>query len=134
MKGSCQPPPGMIWSLYQANSHIPQEINDWKKNGPKAAAPAYTCTGSDVTLSNCFSFACVRAGKIKGVPVATCFCPIQEFDAQPVPVGTPITTQSGQCAIANPSVCTQYPVGAAFQIDDITPPACFPIPDLSLTN
>jgi hypothetical protein len=136
MLGNCQPPPTKngIWSLYQPNSHIPQEINNWKKHGPKAAAPAYTCTGSDVTSSNCFSFACVRSGKIKGVQVATCYCPIQEFDAQPIPIGTQSITQSGQCAVANPSVCTQYPVGAPFQIDDIPPPACFPIPDAALTQ
>jgi hypothetical protein len=33
MTGSCAPPPNnWVWSLYQLNSHIPQEINDWKKN------------------------------------------------------------------------------------------------------
>jgi hypothetical protein len=74
MKGSCKPPPDNgIWSLYELNSHIPQAINDWKKHGPKAAAPAFVCSGNTVQSSNCFSFACVRAGEMNGVPVATCF-------------------------------------------------------------
>src|SRR5262245_22195499 len=30
------------------------------------------------TFANCFSFACERAGKINGVEVANCFCPIGE--------------------------------------------------------
>jgi hypothetical protein len=133
MNGSCQPPPNNgVWSLYELNSEIPQAINDWKKNGPKAAAPAFICTGNNVQFSNCFSFACVRAGEIKGVPVATCFCAIQEgIDAQPIPVGSQFITQAGQCA---QSICTQFPIGAPFQIDDIPPPACFPIPEEALTK
>jgi hypothetical protein len=133
MNGSCQPPPNNgVWSLYELNSEIPQAINDWKKNGPKAAAPAFICTGNNVQFSNCFSFACVRAGEIKGVPVATCFCAIQEgIDAQPIPVGSQFITQAGQCA---QSICTQFPIGAPFQIDDIPPPACFIIPEESLSK
>jgi hypothetical protein len=136
MTGSCQPPPNNgVWSLYELNSQIPQAINDWKKNGPKAEAPAFICTGSDVVFSNCWSFACVRAGEIKGVPVATCFCATQESpEAQPVPVGTQFITQAGQCAISDPSVCTQFPIGAPFQVDDIPPPACFPIPEEQLSK
>ena len=133
MKGTCKPPPHHgVWSLYELNSHIPQEINDWKKNGPKAIAPAFICTGDEVQFSNCWSFACVRAGKINGVPVATCFCAIQENpEAELVPPGTQFITQAGQC---DQSICTQYPIGAPFQIDDIPPPACFPIPEEQLTK
>ena len=136
MNGSCQPPPNNgVWSLYELNSHIPQAINDWKKHGPKAEAPAFVCTGSDVQFSNCWSFACKRAGKINGVPVATCFCATQESpEAQLVPVGTQFITQAGQCATSDPSVCTQYPIGAPFQLDDIPPPACFSIPEETLTK
>jgi hypothetical protein len=130
MNGSCQPPPNnRVWSLYELNSHIPQAINDWKKNGPKAAAPAFICAGNNVQFSNCFSFACVRAGKIKGVPVATCFCAIQEgVGAQPIPVGTQFITQAGQC---DQSICTQFPIGAPFDIDDISGGQCLEIPDSS---
>jgi hypothetical protein len=130
MNGSCQPPPNNgIWSLYSPRAHIPQAINDWKKHGPKAASPGYVCPATvenNFQFTNCFSFACVRAGKINGVPVATCFCPIQEsLDAQPVPLGTPFGTQAGQC---HESICSRYPVGAPFEIDDISPGQCIEFP------
>jgi hypothetical protein len=126
MQGSCQPPAMKhgIWSTYAPKGHIPQAINDWKKHGPAASSPGFVCPGtvgntiSQVT--NCFSFACVRAGKINGVRVATCSCPIGEDpDAQPVQPGTPFATQAGQC---QDSICSQYPVGAAFKFDDILQP------------
>ncbi|MBV8827721.1 MAG: hypothetical protein JO108_00685 [Acidobacteriaceae bacterium] len=130
MKGSCQPPPDNgIWSSYSPKAHIPQAINDWKKHGPQAASPGYVCpatVANNFQFTNCFSFACVRAGEINGVRVATCFCPIQEsLDAQPVPLGTPFGTQAGQC---QQSFCSQYPVGAPFQFDDISPGQCIEIP------
>ena len=133
MKGSCKPPSDNgVWSLYELNTQIPQALNDWKKNGPKAAAPAFVCAGSNVQYSNCFSFACKRAGEINGVPVATCLCATQEnLEAQPVSVGTQFITQAGQC---DQSVCTEFPIGAPFQIDDIPPPACFAIPEEGLTK
>jgi len=130
MKGSCQPPPNEgIWSLYSPKAHIPQAINDWKKNGEKADAPGFDCpatVANNFQFVNCFSFACVRAGEINGVPVATCFCPIQEgLDAQPTPAGTPFLTQAGQC---QQSICSQFPVGGPFQIDDISPGQCIEFP------
>jgi hypothetical protein len=134
MKGSCKPPSdnGGVWSLYELNTHIPQALNEWKKHGPKAAAPAFVCAGSNVQYSNCFSFACTRAGEINGVPVATCLCATQEnLEAQPVSVGTQFITQAGQC---DQSICTEFPIGAPFQIDDIPPPACFAIPEEGLTK
>ena len=127
MNGNCQQPPNNgVWSLYSPMSQIPQAINDWKKNGEKARAPGFDCPGNNFQFANCFSFACVRAGKINGVPVATCFCPIQEgLDAQPIPVGTPQLTQAGQC---QESICSQLPVAGPFQIDDISPGQCIPLP------
>ena len=130
MNGSCQPPPNDgIWSLYSPKAHIPQKINDWKKHGPEATSPGFVCpatAANDFQFTNCFSFACVRAGKINGVPVATCFCAIQEsLDAQLVPNGTPFATQAGQC---HQSICSHHPVGAPFQIDDISPGECIEFP------
>ena len=89
--GHCFEPPDMvngmpvdngIWSLYSPMAEIPQEINNWNQGKKKSAAPPNFCPASMTnTFANCFSFACVRAGKINGVEVATCFCPIGEsFD------------------------------------------------------
>jgi hypothetical protein len=130
MNGNCQPPPNDgVWSLYSPKGQIPQAINDWKKQGDKASAPGFDCpatVANNFQFVNCFSFACVRAGKINGVPVATCFCPIQEgLDAQLIPLGTPFLTQAGQC---QQSICSQHPVGGPFQIDDISPGQCIPLP------
>jgi hypothetical protein len=71
------------------------------------------CPGDTTnTFANCFSFACVRAGKINGVEVATCFCPIAEsLTGTGVPLGTSFGTQAGQ---GNEDICSQLPVGAPF--------------------
>lgn len=121
MRGDCERPREVhgeptddgIWSLYVPTGHIPQEINNWNTGEKKSEAPIQVCdTGS---FANCFSFACVRVGKIKGnVEVATCFCPINE-SLQGLPMGPPFTTPAGQC---NPDICAQSnqhpPVGAPF--------------------
>jgi hypothetical protein len=125
--GHCFEPPDMvngmpvrrhdgIWSLYSPMGHIPQEINDWSQRRRKSAAPPNSCPASKMnTFANCFSFACVRAGKINGVEVATCFCPIAEsLTGTGVPLGTPFGTQAGQ---GNEDICSQLPVGAPFPPD-----------------
>ena len=100
-----------IWSLYSPMAQIPQEINNWNQGKIKSAAPPLTCPASEMnTFANCFSFACERAGRINGVEVANCFCPI----AEGVPLGTPFTTQAGQ---RNEDICSQLPVGAPIQLD-----------------
>lgn len=100
-----------IWSLYSPMAQIPQEINNWNPGPKKSAAPPNSCPGDTTdTFANCFSFACVRAGKINGVPVATCFCPIGEsLTGMEVPPGTPFDTQAGQ---GNEDICSQLPVAA----------------------
>jgi hypothetical protein len=108
-----------IWSLYSPMAEIPQEINNWNQGKKKSAAPPNTCPDSTTTtmntFANCFSFACVRSGKIHGVEVATCFCPIAEsLTGGGVPLGTPFGTQAGQ---GNEDICTQLPVGAPFPPD-----------------
>src|SRR5215813_11821626 len=107
--GHCFEPPDMvngmpvrrhegIWSLYSPMRHIPQQINNWSLLPRKTAAPFNSCPASAMnTFANCFSFACVRAGKINGVEVANCFCPIAEsLTGEGVPLGTPFGTQAGQ--------------------------------------
>jgi hypothetical protein len=102
-----------IWSLYSPQGHIPQEINNWNQGEKKSAAPFNICPASTTnTFANCFSFACVRAGKINGVEVATCFCPIGEsLTGKEVDPGTPFGTQAGQ---GNEAICSQLPVAATF--------------------
>ena len=121
--GDCTAPTGTIsgidlgddgiWSLYSPMSQIPQEINNWNQGKKKSAASLNTCLESDSnTFANCFSFACVRSGKINGVEVATCFCPIGEQpDGEEVDPGTAFDTQAGQ---GSEDICSQLPVGAPF--------------------
>lgn len=116
MKGRCDPPTEVngeptdngIWSWYLPTGNIPQAINNWSRGKKETAAPIQVCGSGNVV--NCFSFACVRAGKIHGVEVATCYCPINE-SLQGTSFGPPFTTPAGQC---NQDICSQYPVGAPF--------------------
>jgi hypothetical protein len=123
--GHCSEPPTIvngipvndgIWSLYSPEAEIPQEINNWNQGKKKSAAPFNFCPASAAnTFANCFSFACVRAGKINGVEVANCFCPIGEgLAGGGVPRGAPFGTQAGQ---GNENICSQIPVGAPFPPD-----------------
>jgi hypothetical protein len=125
--GHCSEPPtivnGMpvddgIWSLYRPRGNIPQEINDWSRRRNLSAAPFNFCPASAMdTFANCFSFACVRAGEINGVKVATCFCPIGEsLTGTKIERGTAFGTQAGQ---GNDDICSQLPVGATFQLDQL---------------
>jgi hypothetical protein len=119
MLGHCDPPKEVrgeptddgIWSLYLPTGNIPQAINNWNTGAKKSQAPIQTCESG--SFANCFSFACVRAGKIKGnVEVATCFCPLNE-SLQGQAATPPFTTPAGQC---NQDICDQSdefpPVGA----------------------
>ena len=105
-----------IWSLYSPQAQIPQEINNWNQGKKKSAAPPNFCPASTTnTFANCFSFACERAGKINGVEVANCFCPIGEsLTGAVVAPGTPFGTQAGQ---GNEDICSEIPVGAPFPAD-----------------
>src|SRR5215813_10165166 len=127
--GHCFEPPDMvngvpvrrhegIWSLYSLRRHIPQEINNWSLLPRKTAAPINNCPASPIkmnTFAQCFSFACERAGKINGVEVANCFCPIGEsLTGTVVNPGTGFTTQAGQ---GKRDICSQLPVGGPFPSD-----------------
>jgi hypothetical protein len=61
-------------------------------------------------VTNCFSFACTKAGTKNGVPLADCKCPLSEnFAGRPWTFGGSYLTQAGQ---GNPAACSQYPIGA----------------------
>jgi len=124
--GHCFEPPTIVngvpvdnglWSLYSPQAQIPQEINNWNQGKKKSAAPPNSCPASATnTFANCFSFACERAGKINGVEVANCFCPIGEsLTGAVVAPGTPFGTQAGQ---GNEDICSEIPVGAPFPPDN----------------
>jgi hypothetical protein len=131
MRDTCAPPTVVhgqptddgIWSWYLPTGHIPQAINHWSRGQKQTAAPIQVCGSGDVV--NCFSFACVRAGKIHGVEVATCYCPINE-SLQGAAAGAPFFTPAGQC---NQDTCSQLPVGAPFppDTDPVQPGQCIPI-------
>jgi hypothetical protein len=107
MQGSCTPPSGKIWSLFQPRSYIPQAITDWQLSpAPPQICPASLGQGHQQV--NCFSFACDTAGEINGVRVATCHCALGESsNGTPVSIDTPFLTQAGQ---GNQAFCYQNPV------------------------
>jgi hypothetical protein len=142
MQGSCDPPTVVngtptddgVWSLYSPQGHIPQAINNWNPGKKKSEAPVFVCPapGELYQFANCFSFACVRAGTINGVEVATCFCPLGEsLDGKLVSANTPFATQAGQCN-ENEDICSQLPVSGPLTFDDIQGGACLPIPEVRL--
>jgi len=111
MHGSCKPPHDQIWSTYQPRSNIPQAITNWSRLPTKSSAPPQIC-GADLKqgdqLANCFSFACDPAGEIRGVPVATCHCPLGEsLEGKAVEPETAFATQAGQ---GNQEICSDHPV------------------------
>ena len=116
MQGNCDPPTEVngqstadgIWSWYTLTNDIPQAINHWSRGNKQTAAPIQKCSAGNFV--NCFSFACVRAGKIHGVEVASCYCPINESLAGGSATA-PFVTPAGQCSL---DICSQYPVGAPF--------------------
>jgi hypothetical protein len=107
----CSPPAdGGVWSLFWLNLTIPQETAKgiWRK----LPAIPQNCPGSsnDGQIVNCFSWSCTRAGKMNGVAVAQCTCPIQ-----PVP-GDTFAIQSGLC---NQSACDEFPVAAPITVPNL---------------
>jgi hypothetical protein len=108
MHGSCTPPSGQIWSLFQPRLEIPQAIAGWQRSpAPPQVCPASLGQGNQQV--NCGSFACDTAGKINGVPVATCHCALGEsVNGTPVPADTTFLIQAGQ---GNQTFCYQHPVG-----------------------
>lgn len=123
MQGSCEPPSeDQVWSIYSIRSHIPQAINDWVRFGPLAAAPPLLCPanlGLGDQSVNCFSFACDLAGKINGVPVASCHCALGESEeGTAVPKNTSFLTQAGQGDI---EFCAKHPVSGTLSIGGTSP-------------
>ena len=117
MQGSCEPPPGQIWSTYQPRPNIPQALTNWVPTLPEAAAPPLFCPkrlGRGNQLVNCFSFACDSQTYINNVPVVTCHCPIGESLAgTPVPPRTAFLTQAGQ---GDEATCAMYPVSGPISL------------------
>src|SRR5262249_1165481 len=113
--------------LYSPTGQIPQEINDWSRGKKASAAPIFVCS-ADLNqgdqFANCFSFACVRAGKVKGnIEVATCTCPLGEsLEGTQVRKHHEFTAPGGQF---NVDFRSQPPVGAPFPFDDQAAGQCF---------
>ena len=98
-----------IWSWYLPTDQIPQAMNKWSRGQKQKAVTIQACASGNVV--NCFSFACVRAGKIDGVEIATCYCPINEHLQGQPPSNPSFFTPAGQ---GNPDFCSKYPVGVPF--------------------
>ena len=52
MQGSCEPPPGQIWSTYQPRPNIPQALTNWVPTLPEAAAPPFSAQSASVAEIN----------------------------------------------------------------------------------
>jgi hypothetical protein len=118
MQGSCEAPTAdTIWSTYQVNKLIPQQINRWVASGTEALAPPQICPKTlrlGSKLSNCFSFLCDSKRYINGVPVATCHCPIGEsLSGTPVAPSTAFITQAGQ---RDQAFCAAHPVSGPISL------------------
>ncbi|MCL5043810.1 MAG: hypothetical protein M1336_00735 [Deltaproteobacteria bacterium] len=100
MQGSCNPPPGGIWSLYAAQADIPQAgtTPPWSN----AAAPFNLCPAG-TKFAQCWNLSCTFGAVVNGVQLATCTCPMETATGS-------VGTQAGQ---GSASVCTQIPVAGA---------------------
>lgn len=127
MTGSCHSPDNGVWSLFSPKGQIPQAMNHWKKGRKQSAAPAYVCpAGNGDQFANCFGFPCVRAGKVRGTHLATCYCALGEsLEGTPVPADTAFYTEAGQC---HDSICSQHPAAVPFGFGDIQSGQCLNIP------
>jgi hypothetical protein len=107
MMGSCDPPPGGVWSTYAPLTEVPQEYTTpaWQT----VAATPLTCPGgSSGQYAECFSFSCVLDGSVNGQALAKCTCPIEKAPKQ-------FVTAGGNCEVSNCSA--DLLIGAPFPTD-----------------
>ncbi len=104
MQGSCTPPAGGVWSLYQVNDTVPQAVATpaWSD----APAPLLICPGGD-QFAQCWDFACTLGPMVNGVQLATCTCPIE----------VALTQFVSQAGLGGQAACGQIPIGAAVPVD-----------------
>ena len=103
MEGSCEAPPGYVWSTYEINTYYPQYIDGtWQD----ADADIQICP-SEYSYSQCWNWKCELGEVVDGVQLAECTCPIGKtpFD---------FVTQAGQ---GNPDACADLPVGGPLFFD-----------------
>jgi hypothetical protein len=107
MQGSCDPPPGGVWSLFPPNAaedypEIPQASAGWAPARTLSQDCPSSVNGAPVYFAGCFAYACQDYGTINGTKVAQCFCRMLTTDA------AEFATQAGQC---NPEACNEIPEG-----------------------
>lgn len=111
-KDCAQPAPNKVWSLFWLHLRIPQQTvgGKWKT----LPAIPQNCPGSSNRgqLVNCFSWSCKRLGRVSGVEVAECICPIQSVS------GDTFAIQSGLC---KQSACNEFPVAAPIEAPNLCP-------------
>lgn len=119
MQGSCANPdnlyPGGVWSLFQPNSPIPQQIYGWNSQEAPANKSCLQSNNTQRKYSNCFSFACeapktVTAADGSKVQVSKCHCPLGEdvFSALPEKPGSGFLTQFGGYLSTQPSTIVPF--------------------------
>ena len=105
MNGTCDTPSkDTIWSLFAVETEQPQEMLDWQV-GEAIPQVCGSDTNAAGQMANCFSFLCERIGKVNGVEVASCTCPV----GQTTDNNTPFAIQAGQ---GDNNYCANVPVGA----------------------
>jgi hypothetical protein len=105
MTGSCDAPTKeTIWSLFAVETEQPQEMLDWEV-GETVVQFCGSDTNAAGQMANCFSFLCEKIGKVNGVELASCSCPVGQSENN----NTPFVIQAGQ---GNKNYCANIPVGA----------------------
>ena len=84
-----------VWSMYSLHKTIPQ-APDWQRNTP---ATGVVCGAVPNGMANCYSFACVHAGRAEsGVELAKCHCPLNEnLNGEPLDNTTTQVFTKGNC-------------------------------------
>ena len=132
MSGSCDnvgnPYPGGVWSLFQPNSPLAQEIYGWNKQDAPANNICLQSVNTPRRYSNCFSFACeapmtLTAADGSAVEVSKCHCPLGEdvFSALPERPGSGFVTQFGGYLSTAPSTVAPYQNLTQSQACDLNP-------------
>jgi hypothetical protein len=95
MNGSCDAPPGKVWSLFSSQFSFPQATT-WS-NSTAQPRSFITTSASGGGMSDMWSFICDKQlKKVNGVTLANCYGPINfnPLTNTSVPVGSTVITQA----------------------------------------
>jgi hypothetical protein len=111
-KDCARPAPNEVWSLFWPHLRIPQQTANGKWKTLPAIPQNCPGTRNNSQLVNCFSWSCERLGRVNGLEVAQCTCPIQ---------GVPGDTFAIQSGLCQQSACDEFPVAAPIEVPNLCP-------------